>query len=311
MLVTVTATTYNASQYIIETLESIYNQTYTNIELIISDDYSVDNTIMVVEEWLLLERVKKRFVSTRILKVPSNTGVSANCNRCFASASSDWVKLISGDDILLPNCIEDNMDFVIKSQKAQIVFSQVKLYQDDFREQNYIKTIPLDYPDNLMAASLSAKEQYNLLLLSDRIYYTPSVFMNKQAILKVGGYDESDRLVEDYPMWLKLTKAGEQLYYYHKETVGYRIHSNATNNSGQNVLFKPSVINGYPIRKKYAHPHLPWLVVKTERHYYWVSLLFKKTGIVKNTTFNKALYKLFTVYTNPFIYLNAIYKKIN
>jgi alpha-1,3-rhamnosyltransferase len=310
-LVSVSVTTYNSREYILETLESIYNQSYKEIELIISDDYSTDNTISVVENWVDTARVKNRFTRIELIKVPHNTGVSANCNRCFAAASSNWVKLISGDDILLPNCIEENMNFVREYPEAKIIFSQVKLYQDDFQQQNYIKTTPLDYPNNMMAPSLSAKDQYHLLLLSDRIHYTPSVFMNKQAILKVGGYDETDRLVEDYPMWLKLTNFGIQLYYFHKETVGYRVHSGATNNSGQNVLFKPSVINSYLIRKKHAHPYLPWLNVKMEQHVYWVSLGFKKTGFVKGTIFNKILYKTLTIYANPFVYLNALYKRIN
>ncbi|WP_445454321.1 glycosyltransferase family 2 protein [Flavobacterium sp. 25HG05S-40] len=310
MLVSVPVTSYNAADYIIETLESVYNQTYSDIELLISDDFSTDGTIEKVEAWIQLERVKTRFTRVELIKVPHNTGVSANCNRCIANSKSDWIKLIAGDDILLPNCIADNMQFVKEHPNAHIVFSQVKLYEGTFEEKNYIKSIPTNYPENLMKATFSAQDQYKILLVADRIQYTPSYFFNKKAIAKVGGYDETNRMVEDYPMWLKLTGSGEKLYYFHQETVGYRMHSKANNNTGQDVLIKPSVIHGFPVRKKYAHPHLPKLMVWDENWIYRTALLFKKMGITKKTTFNVKLYALLSVYLNPFHYLNAISNKI-
>ena len=310
MLVSVPVVAYNSADYIVETLESIYHQNYKELELIISDDFSTDATIAIVQNWISLDRVKNRFSRIEILTVPKNKGVSASCNRCIQASQSDWVMLIAGDDILLPNCITDNMNYVAENKSANVVFSQVKLYQDTFEEKNYIKSLPSKFPEHFMGDSLNAADQYQMLLLSDRIQYSPSFFMNKKAVFKVGGYDESDRLIEDYPMWLKLTGSGERMYYFHKETVGYRMHSKATNNNGQNVLFKSSVINSYDVRKKYAYPHLPWLVVKTEQYIYMVSLFFRAIGITKKTKFNLFLYKLLTVHTNPFIYLNAIHKKI-
>ncbi|WP_293872255.1 glycosyltransferase family 2 protein [Flavobacterium sp.] len=311
MLVSVPITTYNSSDFILETLESIYNQNYNDLELIISDDFSRDGTIEKVDQWIKLERVKTRFARIEFIKVTQNTGVSANCNRCINSSHSEWIMMVAGDDILLPNCIEENMKFVAKNQEAKIIFSQVRVYKDTFEEKNFLKTIPHQYPNNLMHHSFSAHDQYKILLLSDRISYTPSFFLNKKAILNVGGYDETNRLVEDYPMWLKLTGSGEKLYYFHKETVGYRMHSNATNNNGQDVLVKSSLVNNYQIRKKYAHPHLSKLLVLDEYWVYTTALLFKKLGIVKKTKFNQTLYKLTSVYLNPFFYGKSIYNKIN
>jgi glycosyltransferase involved in cell wall biosynthesis len=311
MLVSVPVATYNSADYVIETLESIYNQTYPEIELIISDDFSTDGTIEKVDEWISQERVRQRFANIQFLKVPHNTGISANCNRYIKASQSDWVKMIAGDDILLPNCIADNMEFVSENPDAQIVFSQIRLYQSTFDEKNFIKTIPKTFPDALMDPSFTPQDQYKILLLGDRIYYTPSFLMHKKAIAKVGGYDEANRLVEDYPMWLKLTSAGIRLHYFHKETVGYRVHPKATNNSGQDVLIKPSQFNNYLIRKEYAHPHLPKLIVLDESWVYHISVLFRKIGITRKTKFNSNLYKLMTVYLNPFFYGKAISKKIS
>ena len=80
-LVSVPVVTYNSANTILETLESIKAQTYPNIELIISDDCSTDNTIELCLEWL--ELYKERFTRTEVLTVEKNTGVSANVNRCW------------------------------------------------------------------------------------------------------------------------------------------------------------------------------------------------------------------------------------
>lgn len=309
-IVSVAVTTYNSADYVIETLESIYAQTYGELALVISDDCSVDDTVARVRNWIAEERVGSRFLSVELITVPKNTGVSANCNRCIAASPSGWVKFIAGDDILLPNCITDNMAFAAGHPEAHVIFSQVKIYNDTFEAKNFEHTSPESFPENLMGDALSATDQYRLLLVQDRIHYTPSYFFNKLALAKVGGYDQTNRLVEDYPMWLKLTKSGERLYYFHKPTVGYRIHSKAANNVGTQVLFKPSVFNSYQIRKMSAHPHLPWEIAKSEQFVYHVSRFFQNHGWNRNTKFLGILYRFCNFYLNPFHYVYAVRKRM-
>lgn len=309
-LVTITVFSYNSAAFVQETLESAYNQTYSNLALVVSDDCSKDNSLAIVQEWLAQERVKDRFQSIKVLTVAENTGVSANCNRCIAAAPSDWIKFLAGDDILLPNAIQDYMQFVHDVPQAQVVFAQVKVYQDTFEEKNYVRTTPLDYPYNLMDQRWSAKDQYEILLVQDRIHYTPAVFFNKQAVLRVGGYDEEHRLAEDYPMWLKLTRAGERLYYLHKPTAGYRIHYNAANNTGQEVLFKPSALYTFEIRKRVAHRYLPWEMVASEYHVYCITRWFQQFGWNKKQPFYQLMYRLGCFYLNPFHYIYSLKKRM-
>ncbi|NHM06451.1 glycosyltransferase [Flavobacterium sp. CYK-4] len=309
-LVTVAVATYNSAVFVEETLESIFNQSYRPIALVVSDDCSKDSTVAIVQQWLLQERVVQRFESIQLITVAENTGISANSNRCIAAAPSDWIKFLAGDDILLPNCITDNMAFAQENPKAKVIFSQVRLYQDHFNPECYIKTLPLEFPNNLMHPDFTAQDQYKLLLVSDRINYTPSYFFNKKAVLKVGGYDEANRLIEDYPMWLQLTASGEKLYYHHHETVGYRIHQNAANNVGDEVLFKPSVLNSYLIRKKIAHPFLPFEIGKSEQLVYGVSKFFQSLGWNKNKGFYRSLYRLSCFYLNPFYYIFSLKKRL-
>ena len=310
MRVTVAVTTYNSAKYVAETLESIFDQTYPNIALVVSDDCSTDDTIEIVQKWCAQTKAKERFPVIEIITVPQNTGVSANCNRCIDAADSEWIKFIAGDDILLTNCVEDNMNFVAGTTDAKIIFSQVKVYQDTFEAGNFVKDLPNAYPDNLMHDSFTANDQFKILIQSDRISYTPSSFFNREKLVELNGFDESNTLVEDYPMWLKLTSSGERLYYFHKATVGYRIHSKATNNSGENVLFKPSVFNSYQIRKKMAHPFLPWETVQSETWVFWVSAFFQKLNWNRKTKVFSFLYRMGCFYLNPFHYIFALKKRL-
>ena len=103
-LVSVAVVTYNSSKTVVETLDSIANQTYPDLELIVSVDCSTDNTVEICREWI--EAHKERFVRTELLTVEKNTGVSANMNRGADACQGEWVKDIAGDDVLLPECID-------------------------------------------------------------------------------------------------------------------------------------------------------------------------------------------------------------
>lgn len=300
-LVTVAVTTYNAGAFVVETLNSVYDQTYSPIELIVSDDGSADDTVEQVRKWL--DEYGSKFSRTQLLVVEKNTGVSANCNRCINASSSDWIKFIAGDDILLPTCIEDNMRFVGENPGVRILFSQVKMFIEEFSEIGFRYTYPVAVPMNLMNPAFTASDQYRILLQSDCINYTPSYFFHKPTVLSVGGYDETNRMVEDYPMWLKLTRACIRLHYMNKETVGYRRHGLATNNKTGQPLIQPSVFRCYSFRREHVFPELPWTTVMNERFTMVVAKWFENSGMNKRTFINEVLFKLLSVYMNPFRYI--------
>ena len=102
-LVSVVVLTYNSSQYVIETLESIKAQTYNNLELIITDDCSEDSTVTLCRDWICVNN--NRFVRAELIVSKVNTGIPANCNRGCRAARGEWFKEIAGDDILLEECM--------------------------------------------------------------------------------------------------------------------------------------------------------------------------------------------------------------
>ena len=115
-LVSIAVVTYNSSKTVIETLDSIRDQTYLNIELIISDDCSKDDTVEVCRKWV--EQNKDRFVRADVFNVEKNTGVSANFNRADAASRGEWGKPIAGDDLLLPNAIQEYVNYIIPNNAS-------------------------------------------------------------------------------------------------------------------------------------------------------------------------------------------------
>lgn len=307
-LVSVIVTTYNSATFVSETLESVKDQAYENIELIISDDASTDNTIKICKEWLAGNA--GRFVRSEIITVPKNTGVSANCNRSTYASRADWIKFIAGDDILLPNCIEDNIKFVAENPDVCILFSQVLIYRDTFENSNFVRLLPQAFPFNIMNPSFTADDQFKLLLISDRINFTPSYFFYKKAVISVGGYDERNRIVEDYPMWLKLTQAGYKLHFMKKKTVGYRQHQQATNNIGDEKLFKPAFLKIHSFRKREVYPYLPWDIVWAENYTMAVAWIFDSVHLNSNLSVLRWIYYTWITYLNPFMYVMYFKKHV-
>ena len=242
ILVSVPVLTYNAAEFVEETLESIFNQTYSNIELIISDDCSKDNTVEIVTKWCEQDRVKARFTNIKIITVPKNTGIPANYNRCVNASSGEWIKMISGDDGLMPNCVEDNINHVTANPEIKVLYSYLKIYRNTFEEKNFIRLSPASYPTHIITDEITAFEQYQLFLVSDRIQFTPSMFLNKKAILEAG-LPKEHLFSEDFQTKLNLTKAGFKLHFFEKQTVLYRQHEMATNNMIQDYVLKPHYFN--------------------------------------------------------------------
>lgn len=215
-LVSVVVVTYNSSETIIETLESIKDQSYENIELIITDDCSKDNTIKLCEKWILKNR--RRFYNVQLITSKENTGVSANCNRGNLSTKGEWIKEIAGDDVLLPNCIEENIKFINNNKNINIVFSKCIRFKSYNKKRILGEEIPLEKGKQI----LNSDAQTQLAYLCDHNFLPAASFFIRAAYFKSSPYDEKYRNLEDYPYWFKCTKKGEKLYYFDVPTVLYR-----------------------------------------------------------------------------------------
>ena len=216
-LVSVNVLMYNSSKYILETLESIKAQTYQNIELIMSDDKSTDNTVQICEKWIA--KNKDRFASYQILVPDHNTGQSGNYNRAFRAATGEWIKEIDGDDLLLPNCLTDLVEYVNANPEAKYVFGKMKSFVKKSKKD--AKEVPLNY--NFFEKSIN--EQLNLLLEKNYLP-SPSSFYNRQYILDINfEHDERIPNLEDWPKWINLLRKEVHFFFLDKDIVLHRIYS--------------------------------------------------------------------------------------
>ena len=225
-LVSVPVITYNSSKYVLETLESIKAQTYQNIELIVSDDCSTDNTVEICRKWI--EENKERFIRTEIITSEINTGVSANGNRGRNACRGEWIKGIAGDDLLMPNCIQEYIDYVNKNRDQYFVFAKI----EPFGSTSEMHTI---YETSVFDSSffdLKNEEQLERLIFTGNCIPASTCFYNRnKAIENEIINDERIPLLEDWPKWIKVLERGLKLGFINKKLIKYRIHEKSLSTS--------------------------------------------------------------------------------
>lgn len=275
-LVSVCIITYNSANTIIQTLNSIKDQTYRNIELIISDDFSIDESVSLCKEWL--EKNYDSFVNTRIVTVDNNTGTSANANRAWRAAKGEWIKLLAGDDLLLPDCIESNVSYCKQNKEAKVLLSEVI----PFREINGKLITEASSQYAMMPFwNKTAMAQFEELL-HHNFLPAPTTFISR-SILEENPYNEEIPIMEDYPQWINLTKKGIRLSFMNKPTVMYRMGDSVTRSKAK--IFSPLYRDSYC---KFF-----WDVLNPE---------IKKAGLVDAYNYQRKI--LFMYDINSFIFNN-------
>lgn len=225
-LVSVVMITYNSARYVLETLESVKNQTWQNLELIISDDCSTDDTLKICTDWL--SENKDRFAATKLITVAQNTGIPANCNRGLRAMQGDWMKSISGDDILLENCIADNIEFARNFPEASFIASDVREIDD---QGLLIREKVINEGIIFLTDFSSVKKQLKAYARWPAFLNVPSFFCSREVIVNMGYCDEDFKIFEDTTMVIRIMEKGYRLFYMKKPTVAYRIHQNSVSRS--------------------------------------------------------------------------------
>jgi len=119
-LVSIIAICYNHEKYVIETLDSILDQTYANIQLIIMDDCSSDNSVQVINDWIKEKKVECIFVPHI-----ENCGLCKTLNEALNYVNGDYYQAISCDDILMPEKITTQLAIFDHYQSVAVVTSTV------------------------------------------------------------------------------------------------------------------------------------------------------------------------------------------
>ena len=234
-LISVRILTYNASRYIIETLDSVYHQTYENIELVISDDCSKDNTVDLCRTWIDVHG--SRFKNVVFLTVPQNTGVCANSKRSLEATTGDWIKGLGGDDCFYPYAIEEYVRFV-QEQHCEICAARMRYMDDNGKDLDL--NLGGTYNDYMQHLQLSYKKQFRLA--KQKIMVPgPVLFYSRKVYEATGGPDERYGTADEWSFLYKVLKNGFRIYPLDKELIKYRVRSGSLTRNEKGKLSKVSI----------------------------------------------------------------------
>ncbi|MEL7078769.1 MAG: glycosyltransferase family A protein [Cyanobacteria bacterium J06648_1] len=243
---------YNAAKTIIDTVDSVRQQTINDWELIIVNDGSTDNTQEIVEA-----------ISEPRLKLITftNGGVAQARNRGIAEAQGKYVAFLDADDLWLPNKLERQLQALEGTPEAIAAYSWT--YFMDEQQDGYVYHSSPGYQYE--------GDVYPQLLQGDFIHTGSNILVHRQALTQAGGFDSQYTGCEDWDMWLRLAAIGNFVVVPQHQIFYRRAVGSATSNVGQ--MYQQGLLI---IDKAYraAPSHLQYLRSRTEAnlHMYVASL---------------------------------------
>lgn len=202
-LVSVIVPVYNAEQYLKETLDSIINQTYKDIEILCVDDMSKDSSREILKEYSSIHRnIKPIFLE-------KNAGVSNARNIGISNAKGRYIAFLDSDDVWLPEKIEKQINFM-KKNSYSFTFTSYRFMDGNSNELNTIVHAKneLDYERLLKHNAIAC-----LTVVIDR-YVIEDIFMPNIHH-------------EDYVTWLSILKKGYKAHGLDELLAMYRTRSNS------------------------------------------------------------------------------------
>lgn len=184
---------FNAATTIAETLNSINQQSFKNYELIVIDDGSSDDSAAIIQAYADCDpRVR--------LYRQKNLGVVAASNKAIALANTQYIARMDADDLMHPDRLQRQFDYLEKHPEIALVGCQVNLFPEDavqggFRE--YIR-----WQNSCLSAADMRDERYVELMIAN-----PTIFCRREVIQACLGYREG-AFPEDYDLLLRLAGKG-------------------------------------------------------------------------------------------------------
>lgn len=221
-LVTVIIASYNHGPYIEQSIRSVLDQTYPHVELLVVDDGSSDDSV---------ERIGRlRDEYGFDFRVQANRGLTTTLNEAAGRAQGAFIAPFGSDDIMLPNRLAIQMDYLAGKPEVGICGGNIELMRADgslFPEEDQRREIPfrrLDFDD--------------IFLERKPCLPAPTMLIRREALEKVGGFDPSLRL-EDLYIQLKITQVGYYADALDNVMARYRKHPS---NSYRNLRFMTETI---------------------------------------------------------------------
>ncbi len=207
MLISIVTPTYNSERFILETYQSIHNQTYSDWEWLVTDDCSTDSTVEI------LEHISQQDPRVRLFKNENNSGAAVTRNVSLSHANGDFIAFIDSDDIWEPSKLTEQLNFM-----------------GDFIHFSFTQFTPVDSEMNSLSSPVDSR--------LEKKYFTYSDMLKKEATLgcstvmiRACVFDDIHmpliRTGQDYALWLKLLKTGHNAFLFKRSFTNYRILPNS------------------------------------------------------------------------------------
>lgn len=231
---------FNAEKYIKESIESILSQTYNDLEFIILDDYSTDNTFNIIKEF------EKKDDRIKIIKNNQNKGLTYSLNKAMEFAKGEYIARMDADDISHGERLKKQVSFLDNNDEI-IVLGTCGRNIDEAGIDMGSRKVPIT-PGEI---------QKVLRVVNPMIH--PSVMFRKDAIKDIGGYNVNYRVVQDYELWFRCIENGFELANLPDELIYYRVNNKYLERKSFNYRLIDAKIryNGYkkiklPIYKRFG-----------------------------------------------------------
>ncbi|MEO8516769.1 MAG: glycosyltransferase [Flavobacterium sp.] len=198
-LVTVICLCYNQEKYVVEALNSVINQSYKNIEILVLDDCSDDNSAAVIQNWLL-NYPKVQFISNN-----QNVGNTKSFNQAAKFATGDYLIDLATDDILNPNCIALQIDAFQKSTHSNLgmVYGNAENIHENGSFDSYYFHVD---GDQKVISKRPTGNIYTSILAGGNCMCSVSAMIKKEVFDRLQGFDEN-LYYEDLDFWIRVARS--------------------------------------------------------------------------------------------------------
>jgi glycosyltransferase involved in cell wall biosynthesis len=279
-LVSIALLCYNHEKYISKAIESILEQTYKNIELIIVDNASIDNSKNIIKTKICNDNRAK------LIELSENTFVSFGWNFAAKNCNGEYIASLSGDDYFEKDKIEKQINYMLKNELTNS-FTWVNCVDDNE------KIIYNHHLDKTFNKNLSSFELKKKLITEGNTLCATSFIFHKSIFEKYGYYDHRLLQSQDYDLWLRIIRH-EDIYILSEKLTNYRVRDD-----GNNL----SINMNERSRKRSAFECINFLKQITEFDLNTLSLVIEKDCTEENKFYN--LFEYF-IKTKKELYASAI-----
>jgi len=234
--VTVIITLYNYARLVTGALDSVFDQTHQNIELIVVDDDSSDESAVIAGQWF--EEHHKRFSRAKILRHRANYGLAQSRNTAFENTANEFVFVLDADNEIYPEAIEKLLRACI-SAKCEVAYSQLEYFGEE--------------------SGIGSADVWERNAFLRGNYVDAMALIRKSAWSEVGGYSHFEISGwEDYDLWCKFIEHDFRGTYVPEILCRYRVHRS----SMINIETRP---NAAMVMSEMMFRH-PWLELGLDIH---------------------------------------------